>query len=81
MLALLAVTSSWFSVTVQAHETTGSALRRDINGSDAVTGFVYAGVEVTPIEHFALRFGGGSEHQYGRALALPSIHDCTSIRW
>jgi len=40
-------------------------LRRDINGSDGVTGLVYAGVELAPMEQFALRAGGGSEHQYG----------------
>ncbi len=45
-------------------------LRRDINGSDGVTGLVYAGVEVTPIEYFALRFGGGSEHQYGLGFGV-----------
>jgi hypothetical protein len=45
-------------------------LRRDINGHDGVSGLYYAGLEVTPLQQFSLRVGGGSESQCGAGFGV-----------
>jgi long-subunit fatty acid transport protein len=42
-----------------------SGLRRDIDAREGVSGLFFMGIEATPREEFALRFGGGSRSQWG----------------
>ena len=42
-----------------------SGLRQNINGSDGTTGLFFGGLEIAPVEQFAVRGGGGSESQWG----------------
>ncbi len=42
-----------------------SGLRQNINSSKGTTGLFFGGLEIAPVEQFAVRGGGGSESQWG----------------